>query len=51
MHTFLTIVSGDKEIQIPISLDENQIRQFYLAADTDNSVAAIQLNGFCLFLY
>lgn len=45
MQTFLTIVSGCKELQIPISLDENQIRQFYLAADTDNTAAAIQLNG------
>ena len=43
MQTFLTIISGDKEIQIPISLDENQIRQFYLAADMENTTN--QLTG------
>lgn len=45
MQTFLTIVNGEKELQIPISLDDTQIRQFYLAAAEPESAATIQLNG------
>ena len=50
MQTFLTIVSGDKELQIPISLDENQIRQLQLIQILQpklKNVQQQQANVFC----